>query len=130
MVAISSCLSPLDYQKVEAFLAKIRPLLKTNDVTIVPTPKNNQFDRELNMRHAEKIKVLESLTAEDCTKIEPNDNPRYPDSEVYFFLKNIKIYVYGEPESPLVYIKMYVAELPTNDCVIVISFHREGMHEI
>ena len=103
-------------------------MLKTKDVTIEPTPKNKQFDREFNMRDAEKIRLLETLTADDCTKIEPNDNPRYPNSEVFFFLKNIKIVVYGEIENPLVYIKMYVAELSTNDCVIVISFHREGMH--
>lgn len=82
------------------------------------------------MRAADKIKVLGMLTAGDCTKIEPNNNPRYPDSEVFFFLKNIRIFVYGETEEPLVYIKMYVAELSMNDCVIVISFHKEGMHDI
>ena len=111
-------------------MSKIRPLLKTNDVKIEPTPKNKQFDREINMRHADKIKVLETLTADDCTKIEPNNNSRYPNSEVFFFLKNIKVIVYGEIENPLVYIKMYVAELSMNDCVIVISFHKEGMHDI
>lgn len=130
MFDISNYLSPQDYKKVEAFLAKIRPLLKTNDVTIEPTSKNKQFEREFNMRDAEKIKVLETLTADDCTKIEPNNNPRYPNSEVFFFLKNIKVVVYGEIENPLVYIKMYVAELSMNDCVIVISFHKEGMHDI
>lgn len=129
MFIISKFLSPEEYKKAEAFLAKIRPLLKTKDVTIKPTPKNKEFDREYNLTSDEKVKLLESLTAEDCTKIAPNDNPRYPDSEVYFFLKNIQVVVYGEPQNPCVYIKMYLAELPNYDNVIVISFHKEGMHD-
>lgn len=129
MLNISNYLSPEEYQKAETFLARIRPLLKTNDVTISQNYKNKEFDREYNLTNEEKIELLESLTAEDCTKIAPNDNPRYPDSEVFFFLKNIQVVVYGEPDDPCVYIKMYVAELPTYDKVIVISFHKEGMHD-
>ena len=128
MLIISSNLSPEERKKVQAFLDRIRPLLKTNDVTISQNYKNDMFDRVYNLTHSEKIKLLESLTVEECTKIEPNDNPRYANSEVYFFLKNIHIFVYGEPENPCVYIKMYLAELPNYDNVIVISFHKEGMH--
>ena len=129
MLIISNYLSPKEYKKAEAFLARIRPLLKTKDVTISQTYKNKEFDREYNLTSDEKNALLESLTAEDCTKIAPNDNPRYPNSEVYFFLKNIQVVVYGEPENPCVYIKMYLAELPNYDNVIVISFHKEGMHD-
>ena len=123
-------MSPEDYKKAEEFLAKIRPLLKTNDVTIAQSFKNKEFDREYNLTNEEKIKLLESLTADDCTSIAPNDNPRYPESEVYFFRKNFRIVVYGELDNddPCVYIKMYLAESPSYDTVIVISFHKEGMH--
>ena len=127
--AIGNCLSPADFKKAANFLVKIRPLLKTNDVTIPPNKKNNEFDRKYNLKHAEKIKVLESLTAHDCIKIEPNNNPRYPDADVYCFNKNITIVVYGEDENPCVYIKMYVMEFSNHDDVIVISFHEEGLYE-
>lgn len=126
---MNSNLSPQDYEKVVEFLAKIRPLIKTGDVIIEPTEKNRFFDRRYNMRHAEKLKVLETLTAEDCTKIEVNNNPRYPEAEVYFFLKNVEVVVYGEPMSPCVYIKMYTQEFSTYDIVVTISFHEEGMHD-
>ena len=129
MFAIGNKLSPADFKKAEAFLVKIRSLLKTNEVTISPNKKNNSFDQKYNMRHAEKIKVLETLTADDCTKIEANNNSRYPDAEVYCFYKNITIIVYGEIENPCVYIKMYVMEFSNHDNVIVISFHEEGMYE-
>lgn len=127
---MNSYLSLQDYKKVKEFLEKIRPLLKTGDVTIEPTEKNKIFDRQYNMRHSEKIKVLESLTAEDCTKIEINNNPLYPKVDVYFFLKDITILTYyGEPANPCVYIKMYTQELSTYDEVVTISFHEEGMHD-
>ena len=122
-------LSPQDYKKVEEFLVRIRPLIKTGDVIIEPTEKNKLFDRQYNMKHAEKLKVLSSLTAEDCTKIEPNNNPLYPEAEVYFFLKDIEIMVYGETANPCVYIKMYTQEFSTYDVVVTISFHEEGMHD-
>lgn len=129
MLSIRSYLSPEERKKAQLFLDRIRPLLRTNDVTISQNHKNDMFDKEYNLTHAEKIKLLESLTVEECTKIEPNDNPRYPNSEIYFFLKNVQVIVYGEPATPCVYIKMYLAELPNYDSVIVISFHKEGMHD-
>jgi hypothetical protein len=123
-------LSPEDCKKVEAFLAKIRPMIKTGDVRIEQTEKNILFDKKYNMRHAEKIKVIESLTAEDCTKIELNNNPRYPLVDVHFFLKDVHTMTYyGEPAQPCVYIKMYAQECSTYDEVVTISFHEEGMHD-
>ena len=37
--------------------------------------------------------------------------------------------VYGENETHKLYIKMYLAETPSFDIVIVISFHEEGMYD-
>ena len=68
------------------------------------------------------------LEEHDCIKIEPNNNPRYTDSEVYVFSKDCKLFIYGEEEILTLYIKMYVQESSNYDVVIVISFHQEGMH--
>ena len=128
---MNNYLSPEDYKKVEAFLERIRPMIKTGDVTIEQTEKNKIFDKKYNMRHAEKLRVIESLTAADCTKVELNDNPRYPLVDIHFFLKNVKtITCYGEPANPCVYIKMYMHECSTYDEVVTISFHEEGMHDL
>ena len=127
---MNNSLSPADYNKAEAFLAKIRPLIKTGDVTIEQTEKNKIFDKKYNLRFADKLKVIESLTANDCTKIELNNNPMYPMVDIHFFLKDIKAAsYYGEPANPCVYIKMYTHEHSTYDEVVTISFHEEGMHD-
>ena len=128
MCVIHSRLSPQDLKKAECFLANIRPLLATKEFTIKQTEKNRVFDRQYNLRDAEKLEILKSLSASDCIKIEPNDNPRYSDTEVYCFLKNKIITVFGESETLCIYIKMYIQELSNHDIVIVISFHKEGMH--
>ncbi len=72
--------------------------------------------------------ILRSLTADDCTAIEPNNNSRYPDAEVYKFIKNCRLSVYGEDTDVKLYIKTYLREGKTRDIVIVISFHEEGMY--
>ena len=69
-----------------------------------------------------------SIRPEDCVKIEPNNNPRFVDSDVYVFIKNDEIMVYGELELHKLYIKIYLREKKTYDTVIVISFHEEGLH--
>lgn len=67
------------------------------------------------------------MTADDCTGIEPNDNPRYPEAEVYKFIKACHLNVYGEETDVTLYIKAYLREKQYYDLVIVISFHEEGM---
>lgn len=81
------------------------------------------------MRHAEKIKVLKSLTADDCTKIDFNNNPNYPSAELYFFLKDTEIVSYGEKEQISLYIKMYIDGRDRYDKTIVISFHEDGVYD-
>ena len=75
-----------------------------------------------------KKDILRSLTADDCIGIEPNNNPRYPEAEVYKFIKACRLYVYGEETNVTLYIKAYLREKQYYDVVIVISFHEEGMY--
>ena len=72
--------------------------------------------------HEEKVNIIKSLEKHDCIKIEPNNNPRYTDSEVYVFSKDCKLFIYGEEEILTLYIKMYVQESSNYDVVIVIFF--------
>jgi hypothetical protein len=81
------------------------------------------------MTHNEKVGVIKSLKAEDCIKIGPNDNPLYPATEVYIFIKAATITVFGEEEQLNLYIKMYFLENGNRAPVIVISFHTEGMYD-
>lgn len=112
----------------EAFLKRIRPLLKCGECSFSRSEKNIIFDRMFPLKHQEKVDILLSLSAEDCVKIAPNDNPRYADSQVYVFLKSLELLSYGEKEMVRLYIKMYLNEQRNFDIVIVISFHQEGMH--
>lgn len=59
-----------------------------------------------------------------------NNNPRYETDEVYIFFKETVLPVFGEPENVKLYLKMYIREARTYDIVIVISFHKEGMHDL
>lgn len=130
VIHISYSLSAEDYKKAEDFIKKIRPLLSTGDIVVKKTEKNNYFDRYFSLTHQEKCDVLKTLTADDCYQIEPNNNPRYENANVYKFFKEVELPVFGEIESAKLYLKMYIAELKTYDRVIVISFHKEGMHDI
>ena len=129
MICIANRLSAADYQKAEEFLKRIKPLLLTNECQFKKSYKNNAFDQQFNLRNEQKVEIIKSLTADDCVKIAPNDNPRYADSEVYQFIKCVELLVYGENETHKLYIKMYLAETPSFDIVIVISFHEEGMYD-
>lgn len=107
----------------------MRALLATNEVSIVSRLKNKEFDRRFNLKHTEKIKILKSLTVDDCTKIEFNRNTIYPIAELYFFIKDVNILSYGEKEQISLYIKMYIDTRDSYDHVIVISFHPDGEYD-
>ena len=112
------------------FLEKIKPYLCTNMCYFKPSTKNKIFDRKYGLKHNEKVELIKSLTADDCIKIEPNNNPRYEDAEVFVFLKNdIEITIFGEPNSVSIYIKIYYLSTSQCDKIICISFHESGMHE-
>lgn len=130
VIHIRYALSPEDYAKAEAFIKRIKPLLLTGDFQIEQTEKNKSFDREFSLTDQEKRDILKSLTADDCYQIEPNNNPRYKTDEVYKFFKEIEVIVFGELESTKLYLKMYIRESKTYDMVIVISFHKEGLHDL
>jgi hypothetical protein len=116
-------------QKAEAFLIRIKPILATRECIFAQNEKNKNFDRQFNLRHDEKISILKSLTASDCVKIGPNNNPRYCESEVYVFIKKITLAPYGNEEQELeLYIKAYINSEKWNEMVVVISFHEEGMY--
>lgn len=130
MIHISCILTPEDYKKAEAFIKRIKPLLSTGDFQIEKTEKNIMFDRQFSLTHQDKCEILKSLIADDCYKIEPNNNSRYQASEVYKFFREIELTVFGENETTRLYLKMYVKESKAYDMVIVISFHEEGLHEL
>ena len=120
MISIRCSLSSEDYEKAKAFVNDIKPLLRTGDIQIERTEKNKIFDRKFSLTDQKKCDILKSLTADDCYQIEPNNNPRYKTDEVYKFLKEVELIVFGELESTKLYLKMYIRELTTYDMVIVI----------
>ena len=115
--------------KAESFLLNIRGILATNDCSFQPSEKNKKFERLYPMRAEKKIEILKSLRGRDCVKIEPNNNPRYKTAEVYVFIKECKLSVYGEEQLVTLYIKMYLDERDQYELVIVISFHQEGVYD-
>lgn len=124
----TKALSREEIEKARLFLKKIKPILATNECIFRQSEKNREFDRCCPIMHEEKVNIIKSLEEHDCIKIEPNNNPRYTDSEVYVFSKDCKLFIYGEEEILTLYIKMYVQESSNYDVVIGISFHQEGMH--
>ncbi len=118
-----------DLEKARLFLARIRPLIMTSQYTFKQSEKNRLFDRQYSLSDKQKADIIKALDAEDCVKIEPNNNQRYSESEVYVFIKTLPIVSYGEQETVSLYIKMYLNEQKSYDIVIVISFHIEGMYE-
>ncbi len=129
MVVIAQRLTPVDYQKAQSFLSLIKPILAIGDCTFVVNAKNKSFDRHFSLRNEDKIEILKSLVADDCIKVEQNNNSRYEDSEVYVFLKCVTLLVYGQSEPHTIYIKIYMREQHDYDKVIVISFHEEGQYD-
>ncbi len=129
MFAICPGLSQIDLSKVEGFLRHAKALLPTGSFTIQQSEKNKEFDRKFNLRHDDKRKILQALTPQDCISVEPNNNPRYLDCEVYKFIKGYNLPYYGQIEQILLYIKMYIQEGKHDEMIIVISLHEEGMHD-
>lgn len=113
--------------RAAAFLKKIRGVLSTSGFTVMQYFKNKEFDRKYPLRDQARKEILLSLTADDCRAIGPNENSRYPEAEVYQFIKRCRLNVYGEETDVNLYIKTYLREEKTRDLVIVISFHEEGM---
>lgn len=129
MISIGKTITPAEKEKVREFLSRIKPYLKTNEYQIQVNHKNKNFDRSYPLRDKEKRQILESLTEDDCIEIENNNNPRYDNAEVFVFLKQVSIPVYGEIENIELYIKMYMKEYDRSNIVIVISFHPSGEYE-
>ncbi len=114
---------------IQAFLNRVQALFPTNQCTFKSSEKNKQFDHKYNLRHADKVEILKSITPDDCVKIQPNDNPRYPKAEVFVFCKDVDLNTYGEDELVTLYIKEYLIEQNNMEMVVVISFHEEGLYE-
>lgn len=77
----------------------MRPLIKFGEYTIQRNWKNEEFEETYPMRDADRRRILDSLSAEDCIRINRNTNPRYDDAEVFVFLKDAAVYIYGEMEN-------------------------------
>ena len=129
VIHIGDLLLPEDIEKARSFLTRIKPVLLTKECVFKQSEKNILFDRYHPLIHEEKIDIIKALVAEDCVKIEPNNNPRYAESEVYVFIKTLTLNTFGEEELITLYIKMYLSEKRNYDIVIVISFHLAGMHD-
>lgn len=129
MIHIGIPLSDTELIKVKALLAEIKPLLASNECIFQQSAKNKDFDRRYPLRHEDKVKIIKQLCPEDCVKVEPNNNPRFEQTDIFVFLKCVEILVYGESETHKLYIKIYLREQKTYDTVIVISFHEEGLHD-
>lgn len=129
VIPISAKLAESEYEKVCEFLKRMKSLLRTGDYTIQSSWKNTEFDDTYPLREEQKRSILQSLTANDCVKVECNTNPRYADSELFFFLKDATFSVYGEETTVKLYLKMYIIEAKTHDMVIVISFHKNGLYD-
>ena len=115
---------------MKIFLDRAKALFPTSQYTFKPSDKNRELDIEFNLRDQEKVEILKSLTAEDCIEIRQNDNVRYPDADIFIFMKQVSLESYGEEITVILYIKDYIITVPPNmEMVIVISFHREGMHD-
>ena len=103
--------------------------MHTGQITFAKRNKNIEFDRKYNLKDAEKRKIIRELTVDDCIGIEPNDNPRYEDVEVYKFLKEISVSFFGENEVVKLYLKGYITVTGSIEMVVVISFHEDGIYE-
>ena len=94
----TSCLSEPDQARVKEFLDRAKALFPTSQYTFKPSDKNRELDIQFNLRDQEKVEILKSLTAEDCIEIRQNDNVRYPDADIFIFMKQVSLESYGEEE--------------------------------
>ena len=116
-----------DSTKIQEFLTTVKSIMKTEQLTILPRTKNIAFMQKYKIKHRDAICMVEQLELEDCYSVEPNNNPRYAEAEVYKFKRKYDLRGYKEDtESVVVYIKMYLMEKKTYDDVVAISFHRDG----
>ena len=104
-------------------------IISNQAVHVQDKRKNKLLDRKYNLRDSDKLKIMQSLTEVDCVEIRKNDNPRYPDADVFIFIKLVSLDSYGEPVEVNLYIKDYIIEEDNFEMVIVISFHEEGQHD-
>lgn len=116
-------------EKARPFLKRAKALYPTKQYTFKISEKNKLLDRKYNLRDSDKLKIMQSLTEVDCVEIRKNDNPRYPDADVFIFIKLVSLDSYGEPVEVNLYIKDYIIEEDNFEMVIVISFHEEGQHD-
>ena len=129
VINISKIWTAGERASISEFLAHAASLLFTNQFKIEPTIKNKEFDKQFPLRHDDKKKILKSLKVDDCVAIEPNDNPRYPDSTVFKFIKEAPITSFGETKDVVLYIKTYIIDKNTYEMFWVISFHEEGQYD-
>lgn len=117
---------------IQDFLDHVKALLPTKQFTFVVTEKNKLFDRKYNLRDESKQKIIKSLQVDDCIEKAKNTNSRYPNADVYIFVKECQLEdVYGETETAKVYIKEYIiTERGNYEMVVVISFHEEGLYDL
>ena len=66
MIRIGIPLSETDFAKAKEFLARIRPLLASNECTFQISEKNKNFDRQYPMKDNEKVEIIRLLRPEDC----------------------------------------------------------------
>lgn len=76
------------------------------------------------------MQILKSIIVDDCVDIRTNDNPRYPNSDIYIFHKAVELDVYGENKTVVLYVKEYITDEDNMEMVIVISFHEEGVYDL
>lgn len=114
--------------KIQNHLDRSRALFPTHQYTFSRSEKNKDFDSQYNILDKEKVTILKSLTVDDCIDIRPNDNPRYPNADLFIFQKSVSLLSYGEEENIRLYIKSYIIDQNDMEMVIVISFHEEGKY--
>lgn len=112
--------------KAAQFLAAAKSIMQTGDLTIQQRAKNIDFMQKYQIKHQDAISMVRQLEPKNCYAIEPNDNQRYADAEVYKFKRSYDLAYYGVVEAVMVYIKMYLVEEKSYDYIMVISFHRDG----
>lgn len=113
-------------KKAEEFLNRIEGLLEEKAYTFAKSFKNQDFLLSHPLTQDDRGRIIKQLTAEDCIRIAPNDNPRYPEAEIYAFIREVDFSVFGEDAHEKLYIKMYLREIKDRGIVVVISFHEEG----
>ena len=117
-------------QRIEEFLKRGRALFPTGQYIFQPTEKNKTLDRKYNLRNKDKVEIMKTLQADDCVDIKQNDNPRYPDADLFVFQKTVELESYGEKETVELYIKDYIWMCQDRmERVIILSFHEEGLYD-